>query len=136
MNSYFIIIFFCLIVKNVFPLRLTNTQWNNIRLIMNNPHIELYTKSILEKSVYDYYRNNINTIVKLFMKEHPVLCKKINDDDIFMYAYNGFYYSVLDKENDNNIIFENCLKNNIYKSLYDGINDHKRLKSIYKNQKK
>ena len=115
-------------------LQISKAQWKDIRFIMNNPSVGVFAKNSLTDSIHEFYRKKVKLNVKRFIKEHPALCKKINEKDLMVYADRGFIHSVTTYPLCE-IDFDEYLKNNIYSFLYDGIDAHKSLKKAFNGQK-
>jgi len=115
-------------------LQISKAQWKDIRFIMNNPSVGVFAKNSLTDSIHEFYRKKVKLNVKRFIKEHPALCKKINEKDLMVYADRGFIHSVTTYPLCE-IDFDEYLKNNIYRFLYEGVDTHKTLKSVFKEQK-
>jgi hypothetical protein len=132
-----VVLFLALIgsmISVAYSLQISKTQWKDIRFIMNNPTVDIFAKNSLTNSIHECYRKKVKLNVKRFIKEHPAICKKLEAKDLMIYADKGFIHSVT-VDPFCEIDFDEYLKNNIYMFLYDGVDAHKTLKTVFKAQK-
>ena len=125
-------IFFLLIINNVLSYKIINKlsiqQWTKIREIMKHPSCTPPMRERLNLILFNRYEGWAGYHATLFKKKHTILCKKIKNNELRLFALNGLNKAII-KYNPE-YIFHNHAETYIYSSLYAEVSKQQTMNMI------
>ena len=119
---YSLLFFSCLIrILSIFSLNLSNTQLQNIRLLLQHPKITIPMREKIHNILFAKYRTWTIHQAYEFKRYHRYKCRNINIEDLTLYSLEGLQIAV--NKYDGTSYFHTYANKYILWQLYQGLTD-------------